>query len=233
MSTGYIDFWIALLKAHPEVVVDIETSEDGSKRCIVLGGVVVGKDGDISKHTTNLTIVVTIRLCYNTINGQPIVHKIALGRDVAVNTIVGKPFIDTLHCVHDSFNKVVEAKLLDCKPFRVTEMIPQRYACTKAGAPNTDGNYAAIVATLTKLHKKATNAKHKKPELVMVAPEEMQRRHAVAKSAVEHGWKRMPKRVKVDELSQLYHATDEEAPYKLCVLADSDNTSDADIANEE
>jgi len=61
----------------------------------------------------------------------------------------------------------------------------------------------------------------------------MQRRHAVAKSAVEHGWKRMPKRVKVDELSQLYHATDEEAPYKLCVLADSDNTSDADIADEE
>jgi hypothetical protein len=242
MTTGFMDFWLPLLAAHPEVVEDVETSEDGSKQHIILGGVVTGKDGDMAHHTTNLTVVVSVRLRYITINGQSLVHKIALGKHVGVNTILGKPFIDTLHCVHDSFNKVVEAKLLDSKPFKVAEMVPQRYACTKAGAPSDNKNYAAIVATLTKLQSISAKSMDIKPTTIAASKKAMLPERSTALAATTTlaavdpgGYKRKPKpfarSLHVDELAKLHRfASNDDVPEST--LADSDD-SDVDSADEK
>eukprot|EP00956_Cyclotella_meneghiniana_P030364 scaffold76080_cov21-Cyclotella_meneghiniana.AAC.1 len=37
------------------------------------------------------------------------------------------PFIDKFQCMYDGYNEVVEAKILDATPFKVTRMVPQRY----------------------------------------------------------------------------------------------------------
>eukprot|EP00956_Cyclotella_meneghiniana_P020206 scaffold35356_cov44-Cyclotella_meneghiniana.AAC.2 len=127
VSSGYWGFWKTILENHPECIVDLFVSDGGQYSPIVLGGIVTGDDGDMAGHTCKLNIVVNLKLRYETITGQPVTHKIALGKDVGVNTILGMPFIDKFQCTYDGYNEVVEAKILDSTPFKVTRMVPQRY----------------------------------------------------------------------------------------------------------
>ena len=82
MSSGYADFWLPILKAHPECIADMYTSDDGKFTPIILGGIVTGADGDMSNHTTELNLVVKLHLRYETTNHQPITHTIAIGSSV-------------------------------------------------------------------------------------------------------------------------------------------------------
>jgi hypothetical protein len=93
LSSGYAGFWPPILKYHPECVADIYTSDKGEYTPIVLGGVVTGNNGDMSKHTTQLNIVVHDKLQYEMTTHQPITHTIAIGSHAGVNTILGKTFI--------------------------------------------------------------------------------------------------------------------------------------------
>jgi hypothetical protein len=76
---------------------------------------------------------------------------IAIGRDVGVNTIIGKPFIKGLQCVHDSGNNSVVAKLLNVAPFPVTEMFPQRYNNHEKLSDSVDPNFTTIISKLNAL----------------------------------------------------------------------------------
>lgn len=76
---------------------------------------------------------------------------IAIGRDVGVNTIVGKPFIKGLQCVHDSGNNSVIAKVLNVAPFPVTEMFPQRYNNHDKLTDSSDPTYSTIISKLDAL----------------------------------------------------------------------------------
>lgn len=103
----------------------------------------------MSHHTTELKVVVDVRLRYETNHGQAAVHSIALGDDVGVNTIVGKGFLKALGCIIDMRTGAIEATNLRSKPFPVTEMFPQRYDTdTKVanGPPNP-----AYTSTVKKL----------------------------------------------------------------------------------
>ena len=151
LSSGYADFWFPILLNHPECVVEMHSSDKGQFSPIILGGVVTGDGGDMSRHTTALTVVVTVKLRYETVNHQPVTHSIAIGSSVGVNTILGTTFIESLQCVHDSYNGVVEAKLLSNEPFRVTKLQPQRYATTEL-VGKTDPVYSSIVAKLREFH---------------------------------------------------------------------------------
>ena len=154
LTSGYAGFWLPILKAHPEIIVEMYSSKGGEYTPIVLGGIVVGDDGDMKGHTTELDIVVKVKLRYETVTHQPVAHTIAIGSSVGVNTIVGKPFQKALQCIHDSYNGTVEARLLDTAPFVVTEMHPQRYDTTdKVKGASGNPNYAAIVQTLEKYSK--------------------------------------------------------------------------------
>jgi hypothetical protein len=125
LSSGSESFWLPLLKGHPNVVEDVFTSDKGEFQPIILGGIVCNTDGDMSGHTTELTLVVQLRLRYETKNHQPVFHTIAIGKSVGVNTIFGKPFIKSLQCTYDCYNNTVEAGLLNAPPFKITDMYPQ------------------------------------------------------------------------------------------------------------
>ncbi|KAL3802962.1 hypothetical protein HJC23_011585, partial [Cyclotella cryptica] len=155
LSSGYAGFWLPILKAHPECIADLFTSDNGDYTPIILGGVVTGNDGDMSRHTTQLNLVVRLKLRYETTTHQPITHTIAIGSHVGVNTVLGKTFIKSLHCHYDATSSVVEAKLLNVAPFPVTDMFPQRYDCTdkvsqSSGRPAK--NYSSIVSILDRIH---------------------------------------------------------------------------------
>jgi hypothetical protein len=151
MNSGFAGFWLPIFKCHPDILVELHTSENGDYNPIILGGVVTGNDGDMSKHTTALTLVAKIKLHYETIHHQPALMTIALGNDIGVNTIVGKPFIKGLKCVHDSDNNTVDAKLLNVGPFPVTEMFPQRYNSHEKLKDSGDPTYSAIVSKIDSL----------------------------------------------------------------------------------
>jgi hypothetical protein len=154
LSTGYWGYWSHLLKAHPDCVENMWTVADGVHGPVVLGGVIVGEGGDMTNHTTELTVVVEVRLRYETTHGQPVIHSIAMGNNVGVNTIVGKHFFTKLGCVIDLANGVVEATKLRTKPFAIDEMFPQRYDTEKKVANRSPNpNYAAIVQKIDLISK--------------------------------------------------------------------------------
>ena len=161
LSSGYAGFWLPILKAHPECIADLFTSDDGDYTPIILGGVVTGNDGDMSRHTTRLNLVVRLKLRYETTSHQPITHTIAIGSHVGVNTILGKTFIKSLHCHYDATSSVVEAKLLNVAPFPVTDMFPQRYDCTdkvSQSSGRTAKNYSSIVSVLDHIQNTMLNS---------------------------------------------------------------------------
>jgi hypothetical protein len=151
MNSGRTGFWLPVLRAHPEILEELYTSDNGDYNPIILGGIVTGQDGDMSKHTTALTLVAKIKLRYETIHHQPVSMTIALGNDIGVNTIVGKPFCKGMQCVHDSFNNTVDAKLLNVAPFPVTEMFPQSYNSHDKVKESGNPTYTSIVSKLDSL----------------------------------------------------------------------------------
>jgi hypothetical protein len=60
MSSGYAGFWLPIFKAHPYILEELHSSDNGDYNPIILGGIVTGNDGDMSKHTTALTLVAKI-----------------------------------------------------------------------------------------------------------------------------------------------------------------------------
>eukprot|EP00956_Cyclotella_meneghiniana_P033505 scaffold96622_cov36-Cyclotella_meneghiniana.AAC.1 len=143
-NTGYAKFWLPILKANPHIVQEVLTTDDGKYQPIILGGVVTGDSGDMSAHTTKLTLVVKIHLRYETIHHQPVTLSLAIGNNVGVNTIVGKTFIRSLQCIYDSLGGVLETRLLNVAPFPVTDMFPQHYSTEdKVSAPSVKKSYSA------------------------------------------------------------------------------------------
>ena len=143
-NTGYAKFWLPILKANPHIVQEVITMDNGKYQPIILGGVVTGDSGDMSNHTTKLTLVVKIHLRYETIHHQPVSLSFALGNNVGVNTIVGKTFIRSLQCIYDSLGGVLETRLLNIAPFPVTEIFPQHYSTEdKVSAPSVEKSYSA------------------------------------------------------------------------------------------
>eukprot|EP00956_Cyclotella_meneghiniana_P009863 scaffold13641_cov42-Cyclotella_meneghiniana.AAC.7 len=106
-------------------------------------------------HTCELTIVAKFIVRYCTVTGQPVTMTIALGRDIGVNTILGRPFIKSLQCVYDDYNAIVEARLLDASPFNVLFMVPQRYTTNKNNCKDGCSHNSDIVAAL----RQASNSK--------------------------------------------------------------------------
>lgn len=157
MSSGYAGFWLPLLKANPQCLLELHNSDNGEYDPIVLGGIVTGEGGDMSNHTTQLNLVAKIQLRYEMVHHQPVTHTIAIGSSVGVNTIVGQPFIKSLKCVYDAHNNTVEARELNSEPFPVTNMFPQRYDTHRQSSHNP--NYAAIVSKLGELEQAMLPAK--------------------------------------------------------------------------
>ena len=96
LSAGHMGFWLNICEGYPNIVNQIFTCHEGKYVPIVLGGVV--KQGDTT-ITTELPVAVELKTNYFV--GDPTAPKrlnvrIALGRDVTANCIIGIPLLKPL-----------------------------------------------------------------------------------------------------------------------------------------
>jgi hypothetical protein len=113
LCTGNYHFFAAA-KRYPQCVAKIFLPEDYSP--IILSGIVQNNDCAI---TTDLAIAFQFHLPYLTKDGSTTSFIVATGPQVSVNTVLGLPLIITTGMIIYFVDKVVEAKRLDCPPFKI------------------------------------------------------------------------------------------------------------------
>ncbi len=83
---------------------------------IILSGIVQDNAHSV---TTDLSVAFQFHLPYLTKDGSPTSFVIAAGPQVSVNTVLSLPLITATSMIIDYIDNVVEAKHLDCPPFKI------------------------------------------------------------------------------------------------------------------
>lgn len=117
LTVGYSEYILGICESFPHLVKSIVWAKD--KYCpIELSGVVSDINKGASSSNT-LSAVVTFHMPYITTNNHSTSFSIAIGKNVAVNVLIGMSFITNAQLVIDSSDGVVEAKMLQCDPFDI------------------------------------------------------------------------------------------------------------------
>jgi hypothetical protein len=112
LSTTNFHFMEAVIRQFSHILKKIYLPEDYA--AIVLSGIV--NTPDLVPVTTELTVGFDIHLPYSTKNGNTTSLLVAAGPDVAVNIVLGLPFITATGMVADLVDNVCKAKNLLCEP---------------------------------------------------------------------------------------------------------------------
>ena len=125
LSTANFHYMEAVVRQYPHILKAIYLPEDYAS--IVLSGIVTSSDA--APITTELSVGFEIHLPYLTKDGNETSLLVAAGPDVAVNLILGLPFIKATGMIADFVDNVCQAKHLLCDPFpidfrRATKSIP-------------------------------------------------------------------------------------------------------------
>jgi hypothetical protein len=133
LCTGNYHFFAAIAKRYPQCVTKIFLLEDFSP--IILSGIVQNNADTI---TTDLAITFKFHLPYLMKDGSTTSFVIVTGPQVSINTVLGLPLIIATGMIIDFVDEVVEAKHLNCPPFKIdfcraTKTIP----ATDDEAPTT------------------------------------------------------------------------------------------------
>jgi hypothetical protein len=115
LSTANFHFMEAVIQQFPHILKKIYLSEDYA--AIVLSGII--NTPDLAPVTIELTVGFDIHLPYSTKDGNTNTLLVAVGPDVAVNIVLGLPFITATGMVADFVNNVCEVKNLLCEPFPI------------------------------------------------------------------------------------------------------------------
>ena len=146
LSTGNADYHLKIAETYPQLVKSIIWAKDQYSP-ISLSGVV--KDQETAQQfVTELPAVIEYHMPYHTADGSPTSLKIAIGKHVAVNLILGLTFLQSTNTQIDLNNNVADCKLLSSEPFDIILMSP---AC---GLPRTlplDGDHANNVLVQSEL----------------------------------------------------------------------------------
>ena len=126
LNVGYADYHLQLAKRFPHIVKNITYAKD-KYTPLLLSGVVANDGGNSPTHTTSLPIVIEYHLPYKTKFNQDASLKIALGREVAVNTIIGLATIKAAKMHLDFHDNVVDVDMLMTDPFPVTYKKTSRF----------------------------------------------------------------------------------------------------------
>jgi hypothetical protein len=135
LTTGNFHYVAAIAKHFPHCVPKVYGPEDYN--AIVLSGIIQRGVGD--SVATELTVGFQFHLPYLTREGQATSILIATGLHVAVNAIVGLPFIQATKMIINASNHVVDMRAVDTPPF------PLEYRCTAVHVPILEENSAAHV----------------------------------------------------------------------------------------
>ncbi len=125
LSTANFHYMEAVVRQYPHILKAIYLPDDYA--AIVLSGIVTSSSD--APITTELPVGFEIHLPYATKDGNDTSLLVAAGPDVAVNLILGLPFIKATGMIVDFIDNVRQAKHLLCDPFpidfrRATKSIP-------------------------------------------------------------------------------------------------------------
>jgi hypothetical protein len=123
-TPGNSDYIMAIAKAYPQLVRSITLAGDQYSP-IILSDVGSNND-DQHNYSTSLPCVVEFHMPYITSAGSPISLKIARGKQVGVNALIGMSFMTAAKLVVDLNDNVMESKLLTCKPFPLVFKRPSK-----------------------------------------------------------------------------------------------------------
>ncbi len=117
----------AVVRQYPHILKAIYLPEDYAS--IVLSGIVIVTSFNAAPITTELSDGFEVHLPYLTKDGNETSLLVAAGPNVAVNLILGIPFIKATGMIADFADNVCQAKHLLCNPFpinfrRATKSIP-------------------------------------------------------------------------------------------------------------
>jgi hypothetical protein len=113
LTTGNFHYVAAIAKRFPHCVAKVYGPKDYN--AIVLSGIIQRGAGE--SVATKLTVGFQFHLPYLTREGQATSILIATGPHVAVNAIVGLPFIQATRMIIDASDHVVDMRALDTPPF--------------------------------------------------------------------------------------------------------------------
>jgi hypothetical protein len=125
LSTTNFHYMEAVVRQYPQILKAIYLPEDYA--AIILSGIITSSAA--TPITTELSVGFKIHLPYVTKDGNDTSLLVAAGPDVAVNLILGLPFIKATGMIVDFIDNVCNAKHLICDPFpidfcRATKSIP-------------------------------------------------------------------------------------------------------------
>jgi hypothetical protein len=135
LTTGNFHYVAAIAKCSPHCVAKVYVPEDYN--AIMLSGIIQCRAGD--SVATKLTVGFQFHLPYLTCEGQATSILIATGPHVAVNAIVGVPFIQATKMIIDASDHVVDMRALDTPPF------PLEYHHAVVHVPILEENSTACV----------------------------------------------------------------------------------------
>ncbi len=115
LSHANFHFMEAVIWQFPYILKKIYLPEDYAAT-VLLG--IVNTTG-LAPVTTELTVSFDIYLSYITKDGNTTSLLVAAGPDVAVNIVLGLPFITATGMVANFVNNICEAKNLLCEPFPI------------------------------------------------------------------------------------------------------------------
>jgi hypothetical protein len=139
LSTANFHFMEAVICQFPHILKKIYLPNDYT--AIILSGIFNTLDS--APITTKLNVGFDIHLPYTTKDGSYTSLLVATGPNVAINLILGLPFIKAMGMIADFFDNVCEAKNLLCNPF------PIDFKCATKPIPIFQESKAA-----SKLHNK-------------------------------------------------------------------------------
>lgn len=145
LNVGNADYHLSIAKRYPLAVKSLIWAKEEYTPLTLSG--VVGKDNNKYKPTTELPAIIEYKLVSKTKSGSSASFKVALGKHVAVNTIIGFATIKAAKFTLDMDNEVVTSSVLDMKPVQV-EFRPVQ--CTPS--PDFSGFPASITTDLAPIH---------------------------------------------------------------------------------
>ena len=115
LSTANFHYMEAVIRQYPHILKRVYLPADYA--AIVLSGIVTSSDD--SPITTELPVGLEINLNYLTKDGSDTSLLVAAGPDVAVNLIIGLPFIKAMGLICDFVDNICQAKHLLCDSFPI------------------------------------------------------------------------------------------------------------------
>jgi hypothetical protein len=116
---GYLDFHLAVAEKLPQLVKSLVWAKDEFSP-LILSGIVSDEASEESlKPTSTLPAVIEYHIPYLSREGYRTSLKIALGKGVSVNTIIGMSMIRPAKFSLDLTDNVMESGVLDTTPFPI------------------------------------------------------------------------------------------------------------------